>query len=116
MVVMDKNKRTRITRHRSRSREVHISSIVNEVIKGNSKPLQSFLRENVTFTKSKKIHTSEKEKKKKKNSMRIKIYKRKKVTSLKLPLITSFIILLQNEELKYSCHTSSRLREEIILN
>ena len=66
--------------------------------------------------KAKKYIQAKKKKTNKKNSLRIKISKRKKVTSLKLPLITSFTILLQNEELKYSCHTSSRLREEIILN
>ena len=41
-----------ITRRRSRSREVHVSGIVNEVIKGNLKPLYFFFYEKISHAKN----------------------------------------------------------------
>ena len=64
MVVINKNKHMRITRQRTRSRGVHVSSIVIEVIKDILKPLYFFLRENFTRTKSKKYIQVNKNKKK----------------------------------------------------
>ena len=85
-----------------------VSSIVNEVIKGNLKPLYLFfLREDFTRTKSKKYIQANKNKKDR-IIMRIKTFKRKKVAcfmfrkkGFKLPLITSFAILLYATNLIY---------------
>ena len=97
-MVINKNKREQITRHRGKSRRVHVSSIVNEVIRGNLKPLYFFLREDFTRTKSKKYIQANKNKNHR-IIIRIKTSKRKKVACLmfrkkgfKLPLITSFAI------------------------
>ena len=62
-MVMNKNKRVQITRHRGKLRGVHVSSIVNEVIKGNLKPLYFFLQEDFICTKSKKYIQANKNKK-----------------------------------------------------
>ena len=40
---MNKNKHIQITHHRGKSRGAHVSSIVNEVIKGNLKPFYLFI-------------------------------------------------------------------------
>ena len=61
MMIINKNKYMRITRHRTRSRGVHVSSIVDEVIRGNFKLLYFFLRENFTHTKSIKKHKNVKQ-------------------------------------------------------
>ena len=85
-----------------------VSSIVNEVIKGNLKPLYLFfLREDFTRTKSKKYIQANKNKKDR-IIMRIKTSKRKKLLvscfikkGYKLSLITSFTRLLYTTNLIY---------------
>ena len=94
MVVINKNKHMRITRHRTRSRGVHVSSIVIEVIKDILKPLYFFFTRKFHTHKKQKIHTSEQKQKKNKIFMCVKTSKRKKFACFKLPLITSFTILL----------------------
>ena len=60
---MNENERVRITRHRYRSREVHVSSIIIEVIKGNLKPLYFFFTREFHNHKKQKIHASEQKQK-----------------------------------------------------
>ena len=53
---MNKNKRVQITRHRGKSRGEHESSIVNEVTKGNLKPLYFFYKKILHTQKAKNTY------------------------------------------------------------